>query len=151
MPTERPDSVGRLNRRLNQRLTVACGNIFGVTLRIEEAKQRSHHIQPAGSGLSSRRQGTVRTLDFSHDRAQQVLRPSRPSWEGHGVVAHAKNLDAAATGDAQGIWLGSDDGNSRAVCFYERHGFATVGVKAFQLGGGIENEFVMERAVIRSS
>ncbi|GHD52818.1 N-acetyltransferase [Mycetocola manganoxydans] len=66
---------------------------------------------------------------------------------GRGVSAPliAATLDAAAETQAAGIWLGVNDQNARAVRFYEKSGFRIVGRKTFQLGSGLENDFVMER------
>nr|WP_255622065.1 GNAT family N-acetyltransferase [Tessaracoccus sp. OS52] len=43
-------------------------------------------------------------------------------------------LDAAAASGADTIWLGVSRENARANRFYEKHGFALVGTKAFTVG-----------------
>lgn len=56
-------------------------------------------------------------------------------------------LDAARERGAAGAWLGVNEQNARAIRFYEKHGFATVGRKRFLLGGVYENDFTLERAL----
>lgn len=72
-----------------------------------------------------------------------------PDHHGRGASSSLMqaNLNAAAGNGAKGIWLGTNDENHRAVRFYEKHGFAKVGVKTFRLGAGIENDFILERAL----
>ena len=70
-----------------------------------------------------------------------------------GGVARAlveSTIAAAIETDAQGIWLGVNDQNSRAVRFYEKAGFERVGRKSFRLGATIEHDYVMERPLRRS-
>jgi len=43
------------------------------------------------------------------------------------------------------VWLGVNQQNGRANRFYEKHGFAIVGTKGFELGGRREDDFVRER------
>ncbi|MET3921208.1 GNAT family N-acetyltransferase [Arthrobacter sp. UYEF20] len=72
-----------------------------------------------------------------------------PDHHGLGAAAelmHASISTAAAAG-ARGLWLGVNSQNSRAIRFYEKSGFRTVGTKSFKLGNTVEHDFVMERAV----
>ena len=46
---------------------------------------------------------------------------------------------------AQGMWLGVNQLNARAQAFYTRSGFAVVGTKHFQVGGRLEDDYVLER------
>lgn len=55
----------------------------------------------------------------------------------------------AAPADAAGIWLGVNQLNERAQRFYGRHGFRRVGVKHFQVGDRLEDDYVLERALDR--
>jgi ribosomal protein S18 acetylase RimI-like enzyme len=68
---------------------------------------------------------------------------------GRGVSAALIDATLAAAADtgAEGIWLGVNEQNARAVRFYEKSGFAIVGNKTFKLGSRLENDFVMERAL----
>ncbi|TDW30442.1 GNAT family N-acetyltransferase [Cryobacterium psychrophilum] len=59
----------------------------------------------------------------------------------------AATLHAAGERGAVGAWLGVNELNARAIRFYEKQGFAEVGRKTFPLGGVLENDFVLERAL----
>lgn len=71
--------------------------------------------------------------------------------EAHGAgtasALMAVTLDAARERGAAGAWLGVNELNARAIRFYEKQGFATVGRKRFLLGGVYENDFTLERAL----
>ncbi|GAC1651752.1 MAG: GNAT family N-acetyltransferase [Mycobacterium sp.] len=55
------------------------------------------------------------------------------------AVRHASDLDAKC------VWLGVNQLNRRAQRFYTKHGFTINGTRTFQLGAGIENDYVMVR------
>lgn len=57
----------------------------------------------------------------------------------------AASLDVARGRGAQGMWLGVNQLNTRAQSFYTRSGFAMVGTKHFQVGGRLEDDYVLER------
>ena len=71
----------------------------------------------------------------------------RPGHHGGGVSIAL--LDAAiefALADrCEGMWLGVNEENARANAFYEKSGFTKVGVKHFQVGDRLEDDFVRER------
>jgi len=54
-------------------------------------------------------------------------------------------LAVARERGSAGVWLGVNQLNGRANRFYEKHGFAIVGTKGFELGGRREDDFVRER------
>lgn len=68
---------------------------------------------------------------------------------GHGLGAALMraSLDAARTTGHRTLWLGVWDRNARAIAFYEKWGFTTVGEHEFLLGADRQNDFIMERAV----
>ncbi|WP_367948613.1 GNAT family N-acetyltransferase [Rathayibacter sp. VKM Ac-2857] len=70
-----------------------------------------------------------------------------PDRHGSGVAARlmAAALDEGRAGGAQSVWLGVSQLNERAQRFYAKHGFEVVGTKRFPLGGGFEEDFVLER------
>jgi ribosomal protein S18 acetylase RimI-like enzyme len=85
--------------------------------------------------------------------------PTRPTAElsklyvrsdGHGsgtaVALLQATLDAVRPVVA-GVWLGTNQGNARALRFYEKHGFARVGTRRFLVGGVLESDFVLHRNV----
>ena len=73
----------------------------------------------------------------------------RADAHGRGVAAAllARTRDEALAHGAAGMWLGTNIANARAIRFYEKHGFVTVGHKRFRLGDGDEEDFVMEAAL----
>ncbi|WP_426998089.1 GNAT family N-acetyltransferase [Pseudarthrobacter sp. N5] len=70
-----------------------------------------------------------------------------PAHHGLGAAAELMRatLESAASGGAQGVWLGVNSENAKAIRFYEKSGFRRVGTKSFHLGSTIEHDFVMER------
>lgn len=58
-----------------------------------------------------------------------------------------RSLDEGRARAARGMWLGVNQLNARARRFYERHGFGVVGIKHFQVGGRLEDDYVLERAL----
>ena len=71
--------------------------------------------------------------------------------EAHGTGAAAAlmtaTLDAARERGATGSWLGVNQENARAIRFYEKNGFVTVGEKRFLVGERYEDDYVLERAL----
>jgi ribosomal protein S18 acetylase RimI-like enzyme len=72
-----------------------------------------------------------------------------PDHHGAGVspALMSAALDASAGLGAACVWLGVNQDNQRAQRFYAKHGFATRGTKTFRLGGHVENDYVMVRAL----
>jgi len=71
--------------------------------------------------------------------------------EHHGVgtagALMQASLDEGRARGAAGMWLGVNQLNARAQRFYQRHGFTVVGVKHFQVGARLEDDYVLERAL----
>ena len=65
---------------------------------------------------------------------------------GAGVAAAlvAASLDEARAHGAAAVWLGVNEENARANRFYEKSGFALVGMKKFLVGGRYEDDYVRE-------
>ncbi|HEX7834703.1 MAG TPA: GNAT family N-acetyltransferase [Pseudolysinimonas sp.] len=72
-----------------------------------------------------------------------------PEQHGTGVAAALMDATLAAARDvgAVSMWLGVNNENVRANRFYEKSGFALVGLKKFRLGDVDEEDFVRERAL----
>jgi ribosomal protein S18 acetylase RimI-like enzyme len=72
---------------------------------------------------------------------------TRATAHGTGVARPlmAATLDAASARGAPSTWLGVNEENARAIRFYEKHGFTKVGRKHFNVGGRIEDDWVLER------
>nr|WP_246585014.1 N-acetyltransferase [[Mycobacterium] fortunisiensis] len=70
-----------------------------------------------------------------------------PTRHGRGAAAAlmAETLRAAAESGARCVWLGVNQENVRAQRFYTKNGFTVAGTKTFQLGAGVENDYVMVR------
>lgn len=68
---------------------------------------------------------------------------------GHGVGAALIRacLDAAQSGGHRTLWLGVWERNARAISFYERWGFETVGDHVFRIGSDDQTDLIMERPV----
>ena len=75
------------------------------------------------------------------------------AWHGAGV-AHELMREAIARAGAMGaraIWLGVWERNPRAIRFYEKHGFTTVGEQPFVLGKDPQRDLVMVRPIQASA
>jgi len=72
-----------------------------------------------------------------------------PEQHGAGVAAALMDATVAAAREAgaAGMWLGVNNENLRANRFYEKSGFAIVGMKKFRLGDVDEDDYVRERAL----
>lgn len=68
---------------------------------------------------------------------------------GHGVGAALMraSLDVAGEAGHETLWLGVWERNARAIAFYERWGFETVGDHVFRLGTDPQRDLVMARPV----
>jgi ribosomal protein S18 acetylase RimI-like enzyme len=68
---------------------------------------------------------------------------------GHGVGAALMqaSLDAARSAGHRTLWLGVWERNARAISFYERWQFETVGDHVFQLGSDQQTDLIMARPV----
>lgn len=75
------------------------------------------------------------------------------AWHGTGL-AHELMADAIARAAAMGanvVWLGVWEHNPRAIRFYEKHGFTTVGEQPFVLGKDPQRDLVMVRPIQASA
>ncbi|MBB4854402.1 ribosomal protein S18 acetylase RimI-like enzyme [Mycobacteroides chelonae] len=72
-----------------------------------------------------------------------------PEFHQAGVAAALMTaaLTEAATLGATGVWLGVNQENERAQRFYTKHGFSRSGIKTFQVGERLENDYVMQCSV----
>lgn len=70
-------------------------------------------------------------------------------WQGRGVAHELMDtvVAAARSRGARTLWLGVWERNSRAIAFYEKHGFRDVGCQPFKLGGDDQTDRVMARAL----
>lgn len=72
---------------------------------------------------------------------------------GHGVGAALMRhcLDEAHRSGCATVWLGVWERNARAIAFYERWGFRTVGDHIFQLGSDAQRDLIMVRPALTSA
>jgi len=68
-------------------------------------------------------------------------------WHGRGVgdALMARCVEQAQAWECDTFWLGVWQENPRAIAFYRRAGFETVGVQTFTLGRDIQHDFIMAR------
>jgi len=68
---------------------------------------------------------------------------------GHGVGAALMraSLGAARSAGHRTLWLGVWERNIRAISFYAKWGFETVGDHVFRLGADAQRDLIMERSV----
>jgi ribosomal protein S18 acetylase RimI-like enzyme len=132
---------------------------------LSEACLHGYLADPARSVLAAREEGRmvgyailIRGMPDDDDvRRAVTLRPTvelsklyvLPDSHGAGVsdALMAEALTMAAESDARSVWLGVNQLNTRAQRFYAKHGFVVNGTKSFRLGAGIENDYVMVRAL----
>ena len=60
-------------------------------------------------------------------------------------------LVAGAELGARCVWLGVNQQNERAQCFYTKHGFTVNGTRSFQVGTRAEHDYVMVRKLDNQS
>ena len=66
---------------------------------------------------------------------------------GVGAALMRASLDAAHSSGHRTLWLGVWERNARAITFYERWAFETVGDHVFRLGSDDQTDLIMERPV----
>jgi diamine N-acetyltransferase len=127
---------------------------FGV------ARQSEELADEAGTFLVAEDEDTL--VGYAHLRRGSAPRavPGRAQVElvriyaestligrGIGAALIRASLERAALLGCDVIWLGVWERNPRAIAFYERWGFETVGTKEFRLGDDIQHDLVMCRVV----
>lgn len=72
-----------------------------------------------------------------------------PAWHGQGVAPRLMDACRAEAHRRGGdvLWLGVWEENARAIAFYRKAGFTSVGTQAFQFGSRTERDFVMSRPI----
>jgi GNAT superfamily N-acetyltransferase len=67
--------------------------------------------------------------------------------KGYGTMLMEVCLQAARDSGHETIWLGVWEKNDRAIRFYEKWGFSTVGSIAFEFGREVQTDLVMMRSI----
>lgn len=72
---------------------------------------------------------------------------------GHGLGAALMQacLDTAGAAGFGTLWLGVWERNARAIAFYERWGFETVGTHVFRLGSDDQTDLIMARPLLQQA
>ena len=78
---------------------------------------------------------------------QRLYVDRRAIGQGVGATLMQASLDAARSAGHRTIWLGVWERNARAISFYERWQFETVGDHEFQLGSDHQTDMIMARPV----
>jgi ribosomal protein S18 acetylase RimI-like enzyme len=67
------------------------------------------------------------------------------AWHGRGLGAVLMRacVGGARASGAGAVWLGVWEHNARAIAFYEKHGFKTIGEQQFMLGSDRQRDLVM--------
>jgi tRNA (guanine37-N1)-methyltransferase len=92
---------------------------------------------------------------YDHEAARAVVnRPTvelskiyvRPEQHRSGIAAMLMETSVATAVEtgARSVWLGVNQRNERANRFYEKQGFRIVGIKHFQVGSVLHEDFVRE-------
>ena len=68
-------------------------------------------------------------------------------YQGSGIAQALLEAAIKGAGDARRLLLGVKDDNHRAIRFYEKHGFAAIGTRRFDVGGTLYDDLVMARAM----
>jgi ribosomal protein S18 acetylase RimI-like enzyme len=106
--------------------------------------------EPAGYALSIHEDPADEVIKASIQSSPTVELSKIYVREGHhgGGVAQAL-LDAvveeAKAAQAVSVWLGVNQHNHRANRFYEKNGFVNKGIRLFQVGDSLEEDFVREK------
>ena len=74
------------------------------------------------------------------------------AWHGRGVAPALMTacIDSARARGGATMWLGVWERNTRAIRFYQKHGFVDIGAKEFRLGTDLQTDRVMSRSVALS-
>ena len=85
--------------------------------------------------------------DATDDAAELSKIYVLPEYHGGGAstALMAAALAAAEGRGARRVWLGVNRANERAQRFYAKSGFRISGTRTFQLGAGLEHDYVMVR------
>lgn len=82
--------------------------------------------------------------DTTAELSKMYVLPDRHS-SGAAAALMDRALAVATDWGVRRVWLGVNRKNERAQRFYLKSGFAVTGTRTFQLGGGVENDYVMTR------
>lgn len=104
---------------------------------------------PSSRQQSQLRTGTTNPSVTESDpvELQRLYVDRRAIGHGVGGTLMQASLDAVRSAGHGTIWLGVWERNARAISFYERWQFKTVGDHEFQLGSDHQTDMIMARPV----
>lgn len=138
-PADTPSE--ELERYISENLTARC---FQAAL--DTSSQEARVLEKAGDivGFS--------LVDYKPDRLNILLADGIPELKRcyvdskhHGTGAAQLLLTETLAGISERIRLTVNDQNARAIGFYQRNGFLTVGETSFQCGDDVHRDLVMVR------
>jgi ribosomal protein S18 acetylase RimI-like enzyme len=141
-----PDTpAAELERYINENLTPTCfeSALTQPSLRIWVME---HAGNVAGFSLID---CAPENLGISQADGIAELTRCYVAAEHHGSGAAQTLISATLAGISTPVRLTVNDQNSRAIRFYERNGFLTVGETTFQCGEDLHRDLVMVRAATR--
>jgi ribosomal protein S18 acetylase RimI-like enzyme len=115
-----------------------AGNIFLIACR-------GDHTAPIGYAKLCTTSEDLSINDQNRIEIERIYADKAEIGRGVGAALMRTCLDMAEDLKCQTIWLGVWERNERAIRFYERWGFATVGVRQFALGSDLQKDKVMVR------
>jgi ribosomal protein S18 acetylase RimI-like enzyme len=117
---------------------IDAGNIFLIACR-------GDHTAPIGYAKLCTTSEDLSINDQNRIEIERIYADKAEIGRGVGAALMRTCLDMAEDLKCQTIWLGVWERNERAIPFYERWGFATVGVRQFALGSELQKDKVMAR------
>lgn len=135
-----------------------CAKVFGTEIQLREIEERAL--------VTTMAEADGRMIGFSQLRLSQAhecvaaLRPAELNrlyvareWHGRGIARELIQdaLDTAADAGCDRLWLGVWEHNPRAIAFYRKFGFETVGSHAFMLGADRQLDLIMAAALAREA
>jgi ribosomal protein S18 acetylase RimI-like enzyme len=115
-----------------------AGNIFLIACR-------GGHTALVGYAKLCTTSEDLSINDQNRIEIERIYADKAEIGRGVGAALMRTCLDMAEDLKCQTIWLGVWERNERAIRFYERWGFATVGVRQFALGSELQKDKVMAR------
>jgi ribosomal protein S18 acetylase RimI-like enzyme len=145
-------AFGSLNTREN--MDAHCANAYGETIQASEIANPDVETFVCDDSVE-----LVGYVQLRWGTAPPCVLASRPAeiqriyvdqqWQGKGIAQAlmSQALTAAVRGNADQVWLGVWENNPRAMAFYQKFGFNTVGHHIFQLGDDPQNDWILCRDV----
>ncbi|GAB1814280.1 GNAT family N-acetyltransferase [Mycobacterium sp. MUNTM1] len=133
--------------------SVTAENIASfVDANLSAAHFARYLADPDRALVTARRDGRIvgyamLVRDSGADAAELSKIYVLPEYHGGGASTALMGLALATAGEwgARRVWLGVNQANERAQRFYLKSGFTINGTRTFQLGTGVESDYVMIR------